>query len=392
MSSREQLAIVGLGVTDIGRIPGHSGRAFQAEAARLAIEDAGLKPQDIDGAILCKLDAARIGVDYVDAFPRILGLPVNFFYTIGRGAATVALSIVSAAKFLELGLAKYVVVSYGVNDWTRSRTSVTGGQPLGDKIGSWGPAVGDLIAVASHSMLASRHMYEFGTTEKHLGAVAVSQRQWALKNPRAAMYGKPLTMEDYLKAPFLVYPYRKFDMAQISDGGIAFVLTTAERAKDLRRKPVYVMGVGFGEHMQQLWWDKQNYTRLAVKTAKEAAFTQAGISLEDIDVAELYDCFTMEVIIQLEDYGWCAKGEGGPFVASGATTPGGKIPVNTGGGILAAYHMADFTGFSEAVTQLRGEAGERQVPDVEIVLTTGHGGEILKPGMCSIHTSIIMRR
>ena len=144
--------------------------------------------------------------------------------------------------------------------------------------------------------------------------------------------------------------------------------------------------------MERLWWEKANYTHLAVETAKKQAFSQAGIKLKDIDLAQFYDCFTGEVLFQLEDYGWCKKGEGGAFVEEGHIGPGGDIPVNTGGGLLSAYHYGDLTGLSESVLQLRGEAGVRQVKDAEICLMTGHGGEILSPGMCSIHTNLILRR
>jgi acetyl-CoA acetyltransferase len=221
--------------------------------------------------------------------------------------------------------------------------------------------------------------------------VAVSIRQWACNNPLAQMYKRPLTLEEYLKSPFLIWPYRKFDFCLISDAAAAIVLTTADRAKDLRRPPVYVSGIGFGEAGAQNWWEKTSYTHLGVRTAKEAAFRQAGIELQDIDLAQFYDCFTAEVLLQLEDYGWCQKGEGGPFVQDGHIAPGGDTPVNTGGGMLSGFYLIDFTGLSEAVMQLRREAGERQIKDAEICLVTGHGGEILEP-MCPIHSTLILRR
>jgi acetyl-CoA acetyltransferase len=259
-----------------------------------------------------------------------------------------------------------------------------------EREGLWGKPYGDLAAVSHHSFFASRHMHQYGTRPEHLGMVAVSHRQWACKNPQAQLYGRPITLEDYLNSPIIAEPYRMLDMCLVSDGGAAFVITTAERARDLPRKPIYVLGVGFGEAMRELWWEKQNYTTLAVQTAKETAFGHAGISLKDVDVAELYDCFTMEVLMQVEDYGWCAKGEGGPFIAAGNIAPGGTIPVNTGGGLLSGYYMADWTPFTEAVIQLSGQGGERQVPNAKIALVSGHGGEILRPGMCSIHSTLVL--
>jgi acetyl-CoA acetyltransferase len=206
------------------------------------------------------------------------------------------------------------------------------------------------------------------------------------------MYGRPITVEDHQASPLYVEPYHLLDICLVSDGAVAFILTTAERARDLARPPVYVLGLGMGEVADTLWWDNKNYTHMAVRTAKERAFAHAGIDVSDIDVAQLYDCFTGEVLLQLEDYGWCAKGEGGGFVEAGNIGPGGSIPVNTSGGLLSAYHYGDLTGLSEAVLQLRGEAGDRQVEDAEVALVTGHGGELLSPGMCSIHTTLLLGR
>ncbi|WP_161793366.1 thiolase family protein [Cohnella kolymensis] len=210
------------------------------------------------------------------------------------------------------------------------------------------------------------------------------------KNPRAHFYGRPLTIEDHQNSPWIVEPYHLNDICLVSDGAVSVVVTTEDRAKDLKKPPVWVLGCGFGEAMANLWWEKENYTKLAVQTAKDQAFRQAGITLEDIDCAQLYDCFTGEVLFQLEDYGWCEKGSGGAFVEAGSIGPGGSIPVNTSGGLLSAYHFGDLTGLSEAVLQLRGEAGERQIQNCEVALVTGHGGEVLSPAMCSIHSTLLL--
>lgn len=389
------LAIVGVGIVN-GPQPGHTVRTRQAEAARRAIVDAGLKREDIDGAIeVMRSAGAGERVSQADAWPRVLGLPAKFFFRIGHGGGHAAWGIISAAKFLELGMANYVVFSSGVDDWSRSRVRKEKGYrgtPTIMKEGYWGLTFGDVMAASHHSFFATRHMREYGTTSKQLGMIAVQTRQWACKNPEAQMYGHPMTLEDHQNSPILVWPYHLFDICVLSDIAMAFIITTADRARNCGQKPIYVMGIGFGEAMEKLWWEKANYTQLAVRTAKEQAFGQAGITLSDIDVATLYDCFTGEVLFQLEDYGWCKKGEGGPFVADGHIGPGGDIPVNTFGGLLSAYHCSDMGGFAEAVFQLRGVAGERQVPDAEIALVSGHGGEILSPGMCSMHSTIILGR
>jgi acetyl-CoA acetyltransferase len=390
MSFTGKYAIVGMGVL-AGRLPGRSGRTLETEAVRLAIEDAGLRRQDIDGAINTRIESGSgESKGWTDSFARVLGLPVNFYFTVQRGGAMTALAIVAATQMLELGLARYVAVGYGATDWSDTRSPGERRQRHVEREGLWGRPHGDLAAASHHTFFASRHMHEYGTTNEHLGMVAVSHRQWACKNPEAQMFGRPITLDDYFASPIIVEPYHLLDMCLVSDSGAAFIITTAERARDLPRAPVSVLGVGFGEAMQQLWWDKQNYTRLAVATAKHAAFRQSGLSLADVDVAQLYDCFTMEVILQLEDYGWCDKGAGGPFVAAGNIAPGGTIPVNTGGGLLSGRYMADWTPFTEAVTQLRGEGGERQVLGARTALVSGHGGEILRPGMCSIHSTLLL--
>jgi acetyl-CoA acetyltransferase len=169
-------------------------------------------------------------------------------------------------------------------------------------------------------------------------------------------------------------------------------VTTTERARDLKSTPVTILGLGFGEQMAKLIPEKKQFTALAVETARDVAFRQADITIDDIDVAQLYDCFTGEVLFQIEDYGWCKKGEGGPFLAEGHLGPQGDLPINTGGGLLSAYHMGNLTCFAEGVRQVRGDAGERQVADVDLGLVTGHGGEIMSGQMCSIHSTLILGR
>lgn len=267
-----------------------------------------------------------------------------------------------------------------------------GTPPRIDKLGVWGRPFGAVGAPSFHGFIATRHMHEYGTTSRQLGAVAVAERQWACLNPQAYMYGRPITIEDHQSSPIVVWPFHLLDISLVSDSGTAFIVTTAERAKNLRKPPVYIMGIGFGEQMASLWWDKTNYTTFSVEAAKSDAFRMAGIELKDIDVAELYDCFTTEVILELEDYGWCKKGEGGPFVEEGHTRPGGDVPVNTGGGLLSSHHLDNLTGVAEAIIQMRGEGGDRQVKDAEIALATGHGGEIVSGQMCAIHSTLILRR
>lgn len=394
-ASSGKYAIVGLGVV-AGPQPHRTERMVAAEAARLAIEDAGLTRADIGGAI----DLRRSGgggdrAGYSDAFTRVLGIKNNFYFTCGRGGALAGLGISAAMSFLDRGIADHVVLMGAVTDWSQSqeiRKKGHRGVAMAGKSGYWGKALGDSQAVSHHSWMAARHMAAYGTTSEQLGAIAVAQRDWACKNPEAKMYGKPITLADHQNSPMVVEPYHLLDISQVSDGGVAFILTTAERAKDCAKPAAYVLGQGFGEVSTDIWWDKKMFTHMAVEPAKTQAFGQAGLTLDDIDCAQLYDCFTAEVLLQLEDYGWCEKGEGGPFVAAGNIGPGGSIPVNTGGGLLSSYHLGDLTGLAESVRQIRGEAGDRQIADCNVVLTTGHGGELVSPGMCSVHTTTLLGR
>ncbi|MFC1816125.1 thiolase family protein [Thermodesulfobacteriota bacterium] len=396
---RDRFCIVGLGVTKVGHLPGSTSQRLEIEAARIAIEDAGLAPQDIDAAIQAESDTGSgVRPRYADAFPRMLGLPVKVYIpSVGRGGEVAMMSILSATQLLSLGIAKYVLIAGARDDWSRGqkvRAQQGGvrGRPFMEKEGAWGRPYGHLTAASIHGFFATRHMHEHGTTSRQFGAVAVAERQWACLNPHAYMHGRPITIEDHQSSPIVVWPYHLLDICLRSDGGTAFIVTTAERAKNLKKPPVYLMGIGFGEQMAKLWWDKTSYTTVAVETAKRDAFRMAGIELKDIDVAEFYDCFTPEVVFQLEDYGWCKKGEGGPFVEEGHIGPGGDLPVNTGGGLLSSHHLDNLTCVSEAIIQMRGEGGNRQVKDAEIALATGHGGEIVPGQMCSIHSTLILRR
>jgi acetyl-CoA acetyltransferase len=229
-------------------------------------------------------------------------------------------------------------------------------------------------AASLHAFMASRHMHEYGTTFEQLGSVALAQRAWANLNPEAKFYDRTLTMQDYLASRWISHPYRLLDNCVVSDVGCAVIVTTAERARDLKQKPVYVKGIGFGDSAREAWWDKTNFTRTDGAHAKDVAFRQAGIGIEDVDVAELYDCFTAEFLLTLEDYGFCAKGEGGKFASSGALAPGGALPTNTGGGQLSGYYAWGMTPLSEAVIQARGHGGDRQADRHDVVLVSGNGG------------------
>jgi acetyl-CoA acetyltransferase len=234
-------------------------------------------------------------------------------------------------------------------------------------------AAGITSANHRYAMAARRHMERFGTTSEQLGAIAVAQRDWAVLNPLAQLR-TPITIEDYLASRWVAEPFRLLDCCLVSNGGAAVIVTTADRAAGLRQPPVYVRGwaqahPGYSGRR----FDDFGLVSGAA-TAGPAALRMAGVDLADIGVVELYDCYTYTVLVTLEDYGFCGKGEGGPFAASGVLGPDGKLKVNTGGGQLSAYYLWGMTPLSEAVIQARGQAGHRQVPDHDLVLVSGNGG------------------
>jgi acetyl-CoA acetyltransferase len=402
---RDCFAIAGVGLTPTARVgaPGMSGLMLEAWAARLAIEDAGLRREDIDGAVHTMMATPHPPAQWTDTYSRTLGLKPNFYLNVSRGGQAAHNGLILATQALALGLANYVIVSCGLPGRSASRAApseANANNPTSDVgvsmaefithgLGVVGFDAGATAATV-HGFFASRHMHEYGTTAEQLGAVALAMREWACRNPEARFHGVPATIEDYLRSPYIIEPLRRMDCCVQSDLGAALVVTTAERAADLRCPPVYLKGVGIGDQARDQWWEKSNYTQVDAGFAARTAFNTAGVTLDDIDVAEFYDCFTTEVVFYVEDYGLCAKGEGGEYVASGALAPGGAFPLNTYGGLLSGMYLFDYPGVVEAVRQLRGEAGERQIEGAELALTNGHGGEMIMPGMCSSHATMVL--
>jgi acetyl-CoA acetyltransferase len=393
-SFKDEYAITGIGQTKVGQVPGHSKREFAVEAARRAIEDSGLERDDIEATIRVERSGGGGGrPDYADEFCRILGIPAKAHFQVGRGGEMASLAVMAGTQLINLGVTDHVLVSYGCDDWSRShqeeQRDVATMESKG-KDGLWGKEFGDIRAPNHHAFLASRHMHEYGTTSEDLGRIAVAQREWAQRNPDAYMSDRPITLEDHQDSPLVVEPYHLLDCCLQSDGGAAFIISSSDTTDDVEPDPVYVKGIGFGEHIREYWWNDLNYTRLAVDTAKETAFDTADITLDDVDFAQLYDCFTGEVLFQIEDYGWAEKGKAKEFLRDDRLGPDGDVPINTGGGLLSSHHHGNMTGMMEALYQLRGEAGDRQVDDAETGIVSGHGGEILRPGMASHHSTLVL--
>jgi acetyl-CoA acetyltransferase len=361
-----RFAIAGLGVTEQGLRLGRPSRDLRREALELALADAGLTRRDVDGYIGTSSET------FDDI--RHLGLAPGFAYTIQSGGATATMSILNAIGAILTDQASTVVCSYGV--------AISSGVPRADgSKGGYGSFAygyprlyGFIGAGMTHALHARRHMHRYGTTSQHLGAVAVAQRAHAAVRPGTLGFGKPITLEDHQSSRLVVDPFRLLDCCRDTDGGVCVIVTSIERARDLRSTPAVVRGIGTGHNMRN-WWTGDVYDlHDDIEPAKQKAFGQAGITVDDIDVAALYDPFTISVIMQLEAYGFCARGEGGPFVASGATRLDGAIPTNTGGGQLSGFYATGFTAVVEGLRQIRRESGATQVPDAQIALVSGHGG------------------
>jgi acetyl-CoA acetyltransferase len=272
------------------------------------------------------------------------------------------------------GQAELVACVYGL---APSSGYIPGADPSVRSVGAaaYGyPERYDMVgAAATHALHAQWHMAHHGTTSRHLGAVAVALRDHALKRPVAWGYGRPITLDDHQASRMIVEPFRQLDCCMDTDGAVAIFVTSAERARSLPTRPVYIRGMGFGHNVRN-WHRGDVYGHHDdIAPAKAKAFAQARVGLHDIDVAQLYDPFTISVIMQLEEYGFCAPGQGGPFVADGAIAADGAIPTNTCGGQLSGFYATGYTPVVEAVWQLRGEGGAGQVPGAELALVSNHG-------------------
>jgi acetyl-CoA acetyltransferase len=228
-------------------------------------------------------------------------------------------------------------------------------------------------ANTAYALAARRHMALFGTTSDQLGAIALSNRNWAALNPMA-VYRDSITIEDYRASRWVVEPFHLLDCCMVCNGAVAVIVTSAERARSLKQPPVYVLGMGQGHPGNPRRAGFENEINTGAVRAKDSAFRMANVTVKDVNACELYDCYTYTTLVTLEDYGFCKKGEGGPFVADGKLGPGGSLPVNTGGGQLSGYYMWGMTPVSEAVIQTRGQGGARQVPRRDVVLVSSQGG------------------
>jgi acetyl-CoA acetyltransferase len=372
MSKRtNNFAIAGLGITPMGRIYGKTAAGFAQEAIQLAAADAGINVADIDGLLINSPGDLNVQLQ------KRLGLRdtklLAEYQAFGSSAGAM---IQYAGMAIDAGMAETVVCVF-------ADAPLKEGIGAGAAYGARRPNYKGFAAVQMsagygganprYAMAARRHMLTYGTTSEQFGAVAVQQRQWATMNPMA-QFRDPITLEDHQNSRYIADPLRLLDCCLVSNGGIAVIVTSADRARALRQPPVYALGWGQAHPgLVQQRGCRFGEISGAIESGARA-FAMAGLAPSDVDVCQIYDCYTYTVVVSLEDYGFCAKGEGGAFVASGALGPGGSLPTNTGGGELSAYYMWGMTPISEAIIQARGTAGERQVAKHDVVLASGNGG------------------
>ena len=384
-SLRGSIAVVGAADTEVGVVPGKTPTELCVQAAVAAVEDAGLDLSEVDGLITCNSFAepilyhAEAVAEYLQIFPR-------YCVTLATGGGTTFSVFQQAAAVIEAGLAEVIVLSMADS----LRSSMTREQAKRVQASTGHPQFEQPYGMpvpAYYALIARAHMAEFGTTAEQYAEVAVSCRQHAMGNP-TAQKRDPITVEDVLASRPIADPLRLLDCSLVSDGGAAVVITSAGRARELRHAPVYVLGVGEGhshEHVSQA----RDLTTSAARVSGERAYAMAGLGPADMNFAQLYDCFTPTVLIELEDLGFCEKGEGGAFLEGGVTRPGGALPVNTHGGMLSHCHPGNpgaMFALTESVRQLRGEAGARQLPRAEVGLLHAQGG------IMSSHATLILGR
>lgn len=358
-------AIVGAATFGQGRAPGFEASDLAAIAASLALEDAGLSLEDVDGLFFCHPTDTMGGL----SFAQYLGIRPKVTDNNRTGGSAFQTYVEHAAFLLDAGLIDCALIAYGSNQATATGKLVSTAQPM-----RYEAPYRPLNPVSSYALATARHMHQYGTTREQLGAVALAAREWAQLNPEA-FKRDPLTLDDYLASRRVSDPLTVLDCCLVTDGAAAIVMTRADRARDLKRKPVHVLGAAAETHHREIGW-LDDLTVTAARASGARAYAQAGLGPSDIDVVQVYDAFTINTILFLEDLGFCPKGEGGRFVQDGAIAPGGSLAVNTNGGGLSCCHPGMYGLFTlvEAVRQLRGECGDRQITGAERALAHGNGG------------------
>jgi acetyl-CoA acetyltransferase len=363
---RGSTAIVGAAESDLGQVADEmSPMDLCAQGISGALADCGLAMKDVDG-LFCAMTQQRMSIisliEYLGIQPKFIGSSMT-------GGSSFEFHVAQAAAAIEAGLCSVAVIAYG-----STQRSVGRKQASQREVNPYETPFKPFLPTSAYALAASRHMHQYGTTRENLAEVAVAARKWAQLNP-VAWEKKPLTVADVLKARMISHPFTVRDCCLVTDGGGAIVMTSAARAKSLKKPPAYVLGCGHGvTHMNIS--SMPDLTITGAKQSGEVAYKMAKLSAKDCDMVQLYDAFTINTILFLEDLGFCKKGEGGAFVSNGNIAPGGGLPVNTNGGGLSYCHPGMYGLFIliEGVRQLRGECGERQVKKHDVAMVHGNGG------------------
>ncbi|MCY3751703.1 MAG: acetyl-CoA acetyltransferase [Gammaproteobacteria bacterium] len=371
-SLKDKYAISGIGYTDFSKNSGKTVQRLASEACLKAVEDAGIDINEIDGLVSYSMNDSVMGV----AVATELGIPdVQYALDYYAGGNAANLIISNAASAIEAGMANNVLCFRAMNGRSGYRFGGGGNAARAAGVTQYSAPFGLMTYGQAMAMWCRRHMIKYGTTSEQLGTVATTFRENAMRNPRAMMR-KPLSMDDYMDARMIVDPFRMYDLCLETDGACAVLVTSAERAKDFRKKPVYITSAAYGGGPSQgqngedlLRWPDHSHN--AYPYIQKGLWEGAGLAKDDIDFAQIYDCFTYSVLMALEGLGFCAEGEGGPFVQDGNIRVDGSLPLNTAGGLLSEGYIHGLNNVIEAVQQLRGEAGERQLENANVGLTTG---------------------
>jgi acetyl-CoA acetyltransferase len=380
-----KIAIVGAADSEVGVVPNMSATQLCVDAALRALSDAGINKDEIDGLITCNSTSEPF-VYHAEAIAEYLQIFPKYCMSVGTGGGTTFSMIHHAASAILTGVCDTILVTMadslksGMTTEQAMTSMAATGHPQFEQ--PYGPSIPSM-----YSLIARAHMEEYGTTSQQLASIAVACRKHASLNPNAQMR-KLITVEDVLNSRKIADPLHLLDCSLISDGGAAVIITSAERAAKFTNRPVYLLGFGEAHSHEHISQARNLTTSAAVESGKRA-YEMAGLGPEDIDFAQLYDCFTPTVLVELEDLGFCKKGEGGVFAESGAIELGGTLPINTHGGLLSHCHPGNpgsLFALTEAVTQLRHRAGRRQVEDAKIALVHGQGG------IMSSHTTLVLGR
>ena len=368
-------AIVGVAESDqIGRVPDKPAVMLHAEAARNALDEAGLSKKDVDGLLTAGVSTLEIG--------EYLGIEPRFTDGTSVGGSSFVIHLAHAASAIATGRASVCLITHGESG--RSRVGAPPRASSPDSLrGQFEDPFGLPTPVGAYALACSRHMAEYGTTKEQLAEIAVATRKWAMLNPKAVMR-EPITIDDVLNSRLISWPFNLLDCCLVTDAGGACVVTSIERARDLKQTPVAILGVGEG-HDHSMISQMPSLTSFAARHSGQRAFEMAGVKHEDLDLAMLYDSFTYTVLLTLEELGFCKKGEGGDFVSGQRTAPGGPFPMNTNGGGLSYNHPGMYGMFAiiEGVRQLRHDyqdQGIRQVPNCELAVVHGTGGVLSSAG------------